>query len=147
MVKYLYDNNSIIAGKENGVLLPEDQARKLLSELTTLMEVQKYYLNPFISADDVALKLNVHRNVISYVVNNFAGMHFRDFLNEYRLLEVDLLLNEKNVKSVTGAGSMIVESAGFFSMSTYYRARKKRSQRSCRHEDCKYYHYHAGKPS
>ncbi len=144
MVKFLCDDTSkhrVTTIKDHGKLLPWDQTIQLFSELKALMEVQKYYLNPFISAEDVALKLKVHRNVISYVVNHCSGMHFRDFLNGFRLIEVDQQLI-KNNKKLFGIGSKIVESAGFFSMSTYYRAKRKRAQRSRRQKDCSYNHCH-----
>lgn len=133
MVKIHCDTTSLrqrATIKQRSELLPGDQAKKLYTELNILMKVQKYYLNPFISAEDVALKLNVHRNVISYVVSNYSGMHFRDFLNEFRLLEVERLFQNTRNKSSITIESLITESTGFFSMSTYYRAKRKRERRS-----------------
>lgn len=105
--------------------IPREQAEYLCNQLKNLMEVHKYYLNPFISAEDVALKLNVHRNIVSYIVNQLFGMNFRDFLNEFRLADAyRLILDEKN-KKATVSISAIIESAGFYSISTYYRAKRK----------------------
>jgi AraC-like DNA-binding protein len=150
MVKTLCDTRSLhrtVTIKERSELLPEDHAGKLFDELKKLMAVQKYYINPFISVEDVALKLNVHRNVISYVVSHCSGMHFRDFLNEFRLLEVDQQLDQKNSRKLNGTESTIVERAGFFSMSTYYRAKRKRAQRSNRRVDYSYNNHDAKEPA
>lgn len=120
------DNSCTIRRDNHREKIPGEQTRYLCSQLKTLMEVHKYYLNPFISAEDVALKLNVHRNVISYIVNQQFGMNFRDFLNEFRLSDVNRLILDGKHKKSNGSISAIIESAGFFSISTYYRAKRKR---------------------
>jgi AraC-like DNA-binding protein len=119
------DNSCVIRRDSHIEKIPREQAEYLCDQLKNLMEVHKYYLNPFISAEDVALKLNVHRNIVSYIVNQLFGMNFRDFLNEFRLADAyRLILDEKN-KKATVSISAIIESAGFYSISTYYRAKRK----------------------
>ena len=49
------------------------------------MIVDKGYLDPTISVDEISRQLNTNRTYVSKLVNIYYGMPFRDYLNQLRI--------------------------------------------------------------
>ncbi len=58
---------------------------KLMESFKQLMIVDKGYLDPSLSVDEISRKLNTNRTYVSKLVNIYYGMPFRDYLNQLRI--------------------------------------------------------------
>lgn len=77
--------------------LSEDASRELHESLRRLMNVEKPYRSNGLSIDDLALKLGVHPNYLSQVINQRENKHFYDFVNSYRIEEFkQMIADQKN---------------------------------------------------
>ena len=69
------------------IYFSDAEANQYHGQLISLMEKEKFYLNPALKLDVLADKLAVSERVISNVLNQYIGKNFNDFINEYRVLE------------------------------------------------------------
>lgn len=58
---------------------------KIMDSFKQLMIVDKGYLDPTISVDEISRQLNTNRTYVSKLVNIYYGMPFRDYLNQLRI--------------------------------------------------------------
>jgi AraC-like DNA-binding protein len=58
---------------------------KIMDSFKNLMEVNQGFLNPALTIDEVATKLDTNRTYVSKLVNIYYGMPFRDYLNSLRM--------------------------------------------------------------
>ncbi len=102
--------------------LSEKRKRELYLALVDLMEKEKHYLNPELSAGFLADKLNISQNHLSQVLNEAVGKNFYEFVNYYRIREAKKLLeNVENNSSILS----IAYDVGFNSKTTFNIAFKK----------------------
>ena len=82
----------------------------------------KPYLNPELTLQDLAEYLDVHPNVLSYVINTTFQKNFYDLINEYRIEEfINLYQNSNDRYTIL---SLALDS-GFNSKSAFNRNFKK----------------------
>lgn len=102
--------------------LPSKFAKELKTQLNTLMDIEKPYLDPDLHLDDVAGMLNISRHQASQLINEHFNKNFCDFINYYRIDEAKKLLNDEGVKlNMENIGYK----SGFNNRSSFYRAFKK----------------------
>lgn len=53
--------------------------------LETFMEEERPYLNPQLSLTLLAESIDLHPNQLSYLINEFVGKNFNEYVNSYRL--------------------------------------------------------------
>jgi len=82
-------------------------------ELNRLMNEEKLFKNPKLSANELADLLGIPRQHLSEILNIHMGLRFQDFLNQYRVEEFIIHLQQENYKHYTLLG--IATEVGFSS--------------------------------
>ena len=95
----------------------------LYSKFEQLMIEEQLYLNPQLSLDLVALKLDISANYLSQIVNNHSNYSFADYVNMQRITLAKQLLLDPEFDRYT-IHSIALET-GFNSKSSFYTAFKK----------------------
>jgi AraC-like DNA-binding protein len=115
-------NNSSIQ-KYSTSNLTEEISEKILKSLIEIMENNKAYTNPKLSATELADILHVNKKYLSQTINERLGKNFFQFINEYRVeYAKTLLIDEKNKHlTIESIGAM----AGFQTAQSLITAFKK----------------------
>ena len=110
--------------KKNPISKEEFEKLKGISEqVEDVMREQKLYKDPEMSVNSLGKALDIKPYLISRSVSEVFGVRFNDYINKYRVEEVqELLKNEENSKYTLL--SLALE-AGFNSKSSFNRAIKK----------------------
>jgi len=58
---------------------------KIMESFNQVMVVNKGFLNPTVTIDDISKQINTNRTYVSKLVNIYYGMPFRDYLNKLRI--------------------------------------------------------------
>ncbi|MBU2650648.1 MAG: tetratricopeptide repeat protein [Bacteroidetes bacterium] len=104
-------------------LCNHEAGTELISRLQTVLESEKAYLDPGLSLDILAARLNTNKNVLSGLINNHFSRNFNTLINEYRVNEVLRLFAENAHENLTLEA--IASDAGFSNRVTFYNAFKK----------------------
>lgn len=100
----------------------EDNAEEIFSQLKSIVERDKVYLDPGLTRQKLAEHTGINAKTISAILNQHANRSFNDFVNYYRVREVcEDLLSSKN-KHLTISG--VALASGFNSQATFQRAFK-----------------------
>jgi AraC-like DNA-binding protein len=110
-------------GKYLGSNLTADQVIEYKKQLLALFTSEKPYLDPQVSLSDLSEKLNVSSKHLSQVINQSYNKNFFDFINSYRIQEVQKILKESKDDKITVLEAMY--EAGFNSKSSFNTAFKK----------------------
>ena len=70
---------------EKGALLSSEEAAPLIQKLNELMEKEKAYLDNTTSLRSTAESIDTTSNKLSYLLNEFLGKNFNEYLNGFRL--------------------------------------------------------------
>lgn len=97
------------------------EQKQLIIKLEQLLEQQKAYLDPGISLDNFAEKLNTNRSILSQLINLHYRKNFNMLINEYRINEVLKLFAENHhnlftleaISTQVGFGSRACFNAAF----------------------------------
>lgn len=116
-----HERNENTAGAANE-FVTEVQSQ-LAEKLTEFMALQKPYLEPHITVERLAIKLNVSPKLLSGTINNELHMNFFELISSYRVQEAkkrlaDTTLHDKPICE-------IMKSCGFNSKSVFNQAFKK----------------------
>ena len=111
-------NQNSIKKKESSF---EDKEK--FENLLHLMQTEKLFLNTDLSLFSLANKLSVSAHNLSFIINEFSGENFNQFINRYRVQEAQkMILNSKNNHlSILGIGFEV----GFNSKSAFNTTFKK----------------------
>jgi AraC-like DNA-binding protein len=118
-VVYISDQK---AAKTYADALPAGEVEASIAILKKAMETQKLYLDPTLTVNKLAEKLNLNPRTISAVLNRELKKGFSEFVNEYRINEVKLKMLQPENKHITIAG--IAFDSGFNSVATFQRTFK-----------------------
>ncbi len=110
-------------GKYLGSNLTPIQIEEYKKHLLALLDTEKPYLNPQVSLSDLSEKLSVSTKHLSQVINQSFDKSFFDFINTYRIQEVQQILKESKDDKLTVLEAMY--EAGFNSKSSFNTAFKK----------------------
>jgi AraC-like DNA-binding protein len=105
-------------------MLSEDH-KALYEQMIQLIETKKLYLNPKLDAKLIITQLGTNRTYLYNAINNNAAINFRDIINRYRVEEAKKLIASECDQGNPGNNTLIYQSAGFNSASTYYRTFKQ----------------------
>ncbi len=117
----LFETETILKRKTQ--VLNFKESINLLNQLNDLMLKEKPFLNGDNSLVSLAASLNVNPKVLSYVINEHRNKNFNDYINDWRIEEVKIRLNDKaysHLKMIS-----IAFDCGFNSKSTFNLAFKK----------------------
>lgn len=108
----------------------EPELQRLLQKLQHLMEMEKPYLNSDLNLRSLANQLKTNTNYLSKVINHTDATNFNDYINRYRVQEMQQRLKNGAHKEFTFL-SLALE-CGFNSKATFNRAFKKHTGKSPR---------------
>ena len=106
-----------------GSNLTPSQIEAYKKQLVVLLNTEKSFLNPQVSLTDLSEKLSVSTKHLSQVINQSFNKSFFDFINTYRIQEVQQILKESKDDKLTVLEAMY--QAGFNSKSSFNTAFKK----------------------
>ena len=106
-----------------GSNLTPSQIEEYKKQLLVLLRTEKSFLNPQVSLTDLSEKLSVSTKHLSQVINQSFNKSFFDFINTYRIQEVQQILKESKDDKLTVLEAMY--EAGFNSKSSFNTAFKK----------------------
>lgn len=101
----------------------EEPQQQLVEKLTDFMEQSKPYLEPHITVERLAIKLNVSPKLLSCTINNQLQMNFFELIGTYRVAEAKKRLADSELRQKPI--SEIMKSCGFNSKSVFNQAFKK----------------------
>lgn len=103
--------------------VPEEPQQQLVEKLTDFMEHSKPYLEPHITVERLAIKLNVSPKLLSCTINSQMQMNFFELIGTYRVAEAKKRLADSELRQKPI--SEIMKSCGFNSKSVFNQAFKK----------------------
>jgi AraC-like DNA-binding protein len=106
-----------------GSSLTAGQVEEYRQKLLTLLRTDKPFLNPQVSLSDLSEKLSISSKNLSQVINQTFAKNFFDFINSYRIQEVQHILKDSRDDKMTILEAMY--EAGFNSKSSFNTAFKK----------------------
>jgi AraC-like DNA-binding protein len=114
----LEDISVDVTDAEN-MLIAEDDA--LMKKLKKHMQKNKVYLQPDVSLTQLSRELGTNRTYLSQLINQQLKMNFCNFINQYRLQEIENYLKEKP----DATNQELADMAGFGSVLSMKRAMGK----------------------
>lgn len=109
--------------KYKNSFLTQENADQIYFTLDSIITTQKLFTNKECNLQMVSVAANIKSSLISETLNTFYKINFYNFINQYRVQEVKLKLNEDDSNSFSLEG--IGEMCGFKSKSTFYSFFKK----------------------
>ncbi len=103
--------------------LSASEITKIYNNLINSMNKDKYFLEPDITLDDIADKINVTKHNLSQVINTKTGGNFYNFINKYRVEEFKTSIKLNTYPNFTLIA--IALECGFRSSSSFYSVFKK----------------------
>lgn len=95
----------------------------LLASLQKLMKSEKPYLDNKLTIENLANSLDVHKRVLSNVINDESGMNVYGFINQYRINEFKTLIQNPKMNHLSIEG--LAQKVGFSSKSSFNTCFKK----------------------
>ena len=96
----------------------EPHLSDLMTKIYACFEIEKLYLNPNLTLNDVATAASSNRSYISKAINSVTGDTFFQFVNKRRIQYAVELMNDSENKKITL--EYIARISGFNSMTTFY---------------------------
>lgn len=116
------ENEIDLENKHKNKLLSKEDSKIIEQKLLEYLSIYKPYLNPELTLQQLAENIDVHPNVLSYVINTALGKSFYDLINEYRIEEFINLYQDSYDKYTILALAL---DSGFNSKSAFNRNFKK----------------------
>lgn len=104
----------------------QEMIAKKINTLQQAMTQQALYLDPSLSIDSLAEKVNLPTKEVSILINHYLNKHFYDFVNEHRIKKAIKILEDPTSKSLTM--QEVLYDVGFNSKSSFYTLFKKHTQ-------------------
>lgn len=115
-------NEIDLENQHKNKLLSEEDLKIIEEKLLEYLTIHKPYLNAELTLQQLAENIDIHPNVLSYVINAALGKNFYDFINEYRIEEfIHLYQNTYNKYTILA----LALDSGFNSKSAFNRNFKK----------------------
>lgn len=103
--------------------LHPEKAEEIVPRLLHLMEEERLFLDPDLTLRELSLRLRIHYNHLSRIINERFGLSYNDFINKYRIEEAKRKLANPEEKESTILDILL--STGFYSKSVFNAAFKK----------------------
>jgi AraC-like DNA-binding protein len=107
-----------------------EETEKNLNRLQKAMQEEKLYLDPELSINKLASLTGISAKTTSAILNQYHQVNFNDFVNSYRIKEVQERLADRGNQHLTIAG--IALDCGFNSQATFQRVFKNTTGKSPR---------------
>ena len=92
---------------------------EIITKIQQAINVDKLYLNPKLSLQDLSKHIHVGENALSQTINVYYQKNFRSFINEVRVEEVKKCLLNEEMGNLSLLG--IAKECGFNSEASFYR--------------------------
>ncbi|SEK41906.1 transcriptional regulator, AraC family [Aquimarina amphilecti] len=134
---YFTDTNKLnnldfsVAIKETTSISQTELSKEILNnkdKTQKFMEEEKPFLNPDLNLTELSKMLKIPTSVLSETINSGFEMNFNDFINSYRVKEVQNMLREGKQQQLSLLG--IAYECGFNSKATFNRVFKKLTSKS-----------------
>jgi AraC-like DNA-binding protein len=103
--------------------LDENQVNDYANKIIAFMKNEKPYLDENLNLDQMAKSLRLHRNTVSFLINEYFQKSFKDFINEYRLAHSLELLKSGDERTILN----IAFDSGFSSKSAFNKIFKEKT--------------------
>lgn len=103
--------------------LPDAEVMELAKRIRAVAEEKRLFLNPSLTARDVAEHTRIPQYKVTQALNKGLGKNFSEFINEYRIAHAKQLLTDPEHERLTILG--IAQESGFASSAPFYSAFKK----------------------
>lgn len=113
-------NRDVQKFKQN---MPNELTHRILSDLQTMIESDKIWLDPDLNLNEVAKRLNTNTAYLSKVINEHLNTNFTTYINEHRVKEARRMLADLKYSHLTIEG--ISGLVGFNSKSAFNVAFRK----------------------
>ena len=103
-----------------------DEVKIAPEQLTTILQFMataKPYLDDQLTLQKLAAQVNLPEKQLSQLINDHAGKHFFDFINQFRIDEAKTLLKDSQLTVLE-----VLYQVGFNSKSSFYTAFKKETK-------------------
>lgn len=97
--------------------LKDDEASRVMTQLETVMSIQKPFTNAELTLNELAASVNVSPNDLSQVINSLTGKTFYHYINAYRISEFLKLSSLPENRKFTYQG--LAQQCGFSSKTTF----------------------------
>lgn len=102
------------------VVQEKEKYQAEIASICDYMVTNKPYLEEALTLHHLSQKINIPEKQLSFLINKVLGKHFFDFINDYRIQEAKLLLENKDLNI-----QQIMYDVGFNSKSSFNTAFKK----------------------
>ncbi|ABZ95210.1 Transcriptional regulator, AraC family [Leptospira biflexa serovar Patoc strain 'Patoc 1 (Ames)'] len=89
----------------------------VLQRMEELMKLDRLYLNDRLTLTSLAKRLEINTHQLSEILNTKLGCSFRNYINQFRLLEAEKMLLEKREMTILN----IIYASGFNSKSSFHK--------------------------
>lgn len=96
-----------------------------IKSLTNALEKEKIYRQPGIKLIDLSTSLQIAPRKLSYIINSQYDMNFNELINDYRIKEAVLLIEEGYLEKYTA--EYLGEVTGFQNKTSFYKAFKAKT--------------------
>lgn len=120
---YDFSKKKLPSNNNSPSILSEAKTKEIIELLQKVMRVDKAFLNPKLTIYELSNLIDTSERSLSQIINQHFKISFRDFINNYRLEEVKLKLNDISFKKMSILG--IALECGFNSEASFYRIFKK----------------------
>jgi YesN/AraC family two-component response regulator len=100
----------------------EEEIERLKAQMILLIETERPFLDPYFSLGDLANKMRLPQHQCSYLLNEYVGKNFREWVNEFRvnffIERYPSLITSQTIVSIALA-------SGFKNKNTFYSAFEK----------------------
>lgn len=100
--------------------LTDDKSANAATRLSEVMNNDKPYLQPDLTAVKLAKMVGVSQGELSQILNEYLNTRFYEYVNKYRVEEFVRILHTVEAEKLTI--NALAENCGFSSKSTFYRA-------------------------
>lgn len=103
--------------------IEDDDVTYIKTKLAACMDKDKMYLNPDLKLQDVANSIGCNAGDLSQVLNLYLNINFTDYINQCRVEEFMLRVQDRSALKYTLAS--LSEQCGFSSRTSFFRSFKK----------------------
>lgn len=104
-------------------LLDSNSKEFYTKKLFNYMDAESPYLDPDLTMRVLALRLDLHPNKLSWLINESLSKNFKDFINQYRVEYFKRIAKDPNNSHISMLG--LAYDSGFNSKTGFYNAFKK----------------------
>ncbi len=79
------EDHTITKAVTNPTLISNKDAKQYLSEISNVLENEQLYLNSNLCLKMLAERINFHPNKLSWLLNEYIGKNFNEYINTFRL--------------------------------------------------------------